>query len=260
MWEYLLVFFMSFLVDSVPFIGPPAWTVMVFFQMRYHLNIWVVLVVGVIGSALGRYVLSKYIPYLSLKVIRKEKNEDIQFVGQKLLDKGWRVQLFVLLYTLVPLPSTPLFTASGMAIPSSAWPPRRPRAPWATRSFRRSSMRPPMRSAASSSERMVLLERSVSDMQSRFASVTLTQHAVLLAAKTFESKGEHDKAKSALSWVAKQADDEGLAALARWRLAGLQIQDKQWDAAKESLTAHPVPPAMRALFDERFNRCLSIID
>lgn len=115
MWEYLLVFFMSFLVDSVPFIGPPAWTVMVFFQMRYHLNIWVVLVVGVIGSALGRYALSKYIPYLSLKVIRKEKNEDIQFVGQKLLDKGWRVQLFVLLYTLVPLPSTPLFTASGMA-------------------------------------------------------------------------------------------------------------------------------------------------
>jgi len=103
-----------------------------------------------------------------------------------------------------------------------------------------------------------MLERSVSDMQSRFASVTLTQHAVLLAAKTFESKGEHDKAKSALSWVAKQADDEGLAALARWRLAGLQIQDKQWDAAKESLTAHPVPPAMRALFDERMGDWASV--
>lgn len=115
MWQYVLVFLASFLVDSVPFIGPPAWTVMVFFQMKYHLNIWWVLIVGVTGSALGRYVLSKYIFRLSNRYIKKERNEDIQFVGQKLAAKGWRVQLFVLLYTLVPLPSTPLFTASGIA-------------------------------------------------------------------------------------------------------------------------------------------------
>ncbi len=115
MWHYILVFIASFIVDSVPFIGPPAWTVMVFFQMKYHLNIWVVLVVGVLGSALGRYVLSKYIPFLSSKIIRKEKNDDVQFIGEKLSGDGWKIQLFVLLYTLVPLPSTPLFTAAGMA-------------------------------------------------------------------------------------------------------------------------------------------------
>jgi len=119
MLYYFFVFIAAFIVDSVPFIGPPAWTVMVFFQMRYHLNIWMVLVVGVIGSTIGRYLLSKYIPWLSEKVIKKQKNEDIQFIGEKLRDKGWRVQLFVLLYTLVPLPSTPIFTAAGMArIPS----------------------------------------------------------------------------------------------------------------------------------------------
>lgn len=115
MLNYVWVFLASFLVDSVPFFGPPAWTVMVFFQMRYGLNIWLVLVFGVIGSALGRYLLSKYIPWLSGKVISPQKNEDIQFIGQKLGNNGWKVQLFVLLYTLVPLPSTPLFTAAGMA-------------------------------------------------------------------------------------------------------------------------------------------------
>lgn len=115
MLQYLYVFLASFLVDSVPFFGPPAWTVMVFFQMRYGLNIWVVLIVGVIGSTIGRYLLSRYIPWLSSKVINVQKNEDIQFVGEKLKDNGWKVQLFVLLYTLVPLPSTPLFTAAGMA-------------------------------------------------------------------------------------------------------------------------------------------------
>ncbi|MEI8280317.1 MAG: hypothetical protein WCG87_11180 [Bacteroidota bacterium] len=115
MWYYVFVFIATFLVDLVPFVGPPAWTAMVFFQMRYHLNIWMVLVVGVIGSAAGRYMLSLYIPWLSDKYIKKQKNEDLQFIGQKLSGNGWRIQLFVLLYTLMPLPSTPLFTASGMA-------------------------------------------------------------------------------------------------------------------------------------------------
>ena len=115
MLYYVLVFIASLLVDIVPFIGPPAWIVMVFFQMKYGLNIWAVLVVGVIGSTLGRYILSLYIPILSDKFINVQKKEDIEFIGGKLAHKGWRVRLFVLLYTLVPLPSTPLFTAAGMA-------------------------------------------------------------------------------------------------------------------------------------------------
>jgi len=115
MGYYILVFLASFVVDLVPFIGPPAWTVMVFLQMRYDLNVWYVLVAGVLGSTLGRYMLSLYIPWLSAKLIKVQKNEDIQFVGQKLSGKSWQVALFVLIYTLVPLPSTPLFTASGIA-------------------------------------------------------------------------------------------------------------------------------------------------
>jgi membrane protein DedA with SNARE-associated domain len=59
MLYYFLVFIGSLLVDLIPFVGPPAWTVMVFFQMRYDLNIWAVIVTGVIGSAIGRYLLSR---------------------------------------------------------------------------------------------------------------------------------------------------------------------------------------------------------
>ncbi len=115
MWPYILVFTSSFFVDLLPFFGPPAWTVMVYLQIKYGLNIWLVLVAGVSGSTLGRYMLYLYIPYLSEKLIKTQKNNDIQFIGNKLNNNGWRVQLFVFLYTLLPLPSTPLFTASGMA-------------------------------------------------------------------------------------------------------------------------------------------------
>lgn len=115
MLSYCFVFISALLVDLVPFIGPPAWTVMVFFQMKYGLDIWAVLVIGVLGSTLGRYLLSLYIPVLSAKVITPKKNADVQFIGQKLANNRWEVQMFVLLYTLMPLPSTPLFTAAGMA-------------------------------------------------------------------------------------------------------------------------------------------------
>jgi membrane protein YqaA with SNARE-associated domain len=112
---YIFVFLASLLVDIVPFIGPPAWIVMVFFQVKFGLNIWIVLALGVTGSAIGRYLYSCYINRLAAHLIRPEKNNDLRFIGSRLSENGWKVQFFVLLYTLLPLPSTPLFTAAGVA-------------------------------------------------------------------------------------------------------------------------------------------------
>lgn len=88
---------------------------MVFFQIRYELNTWLVLTAGVAGSAVGRYLLSAYIPVFFGGFINNRKKEDILFIGSKLSNNSWQVQVFVLLYTLVPLPSAPLFIAAGMA-------------------------------------------------------------------------------------------------------------------------------------------------
>ncbi|MBY0482112.1 MAG: hypothetical protein K2Q21_12200 [Chitinophagaceae bacterium] len=115
MWYYFCVFIAAFLVDLLPFFGPPAWVVMVFFQMKFDLNIWMVLVTGVLGSTLGRYTLFSYIPYLSNRYIKVEKNDDLHFIGNKLAEKGLKIQFFILLYTLMPLPTTALFTAAGIA-------------------------------------------------------------------------------------------------------------------------------------------------
>jgi membrane protein DedA with SNARE-associated domain len=114
-WTYILLFLASLLVDLVPFIGPPAWTVMVFFQINYNLNIWWVLVIGVIGSAMGRYLLALYMPYLGSKVLNKQKDEDLKFLGDKMNQHFWKTQAFVIFYTLLPIPSTPLFTVVGLS-------------------------------------------------------------------------------------------------------------------------------------------------
>jgi len=112
---YVLVFFASILVDVIPFIGPPAWMVMVFFQIKFDLNMWIVLVAGVTGSTIGRYLLTLYIPKLTSKVVNRHKDEDLQFLGQKLSAETWKISLFVFIYTLIPVPTTPLFTAIAFA-------------------------------------------------------------------------------------------------------------------------------------------------
>jgi membrane protein YqaA with SNARE-associated domain len=114
-WQYTFVFLGAVLMDITPLPLPPAFTVMVLCQITFGLPIWPVIVVGVIGSILGRYILTLYIPVVSDHIFKPAKNEDIRFLGNKLKTKGWKSQLFILLYTLMPLPSTPLFIAGGIA-------------------------------------------------------------------------------------------------------------------------------------------------
>jgi membrane protein YqaA with SNARE-associated domain len=112
---YFVVFLASLGTDLIPVIGPPVWTVMVFMLVKYDLNPWIILAVGVPGSTLGRYLLSLYVPLIFHKVVKQRKNDELAFVGQKLGGKLWRSWLFVLLYSLLPLSTTALFSAAGMA-------------------------------------------------------------------------------------------------------------------------------------------------
>lgn len=114
-WCYVLVFAGALLFDIVPFPFLPAFTIMIFLQVTYDLNLWSVVVIGVAGSILGRYILTLYIPKLSQKYFKPAKNADVQFLGQKMREKGWKGQMAIVLYSLLPLPTTPLFVAGGMA-------------------------------------------------------------------------------------------------------------------------------------------------
>lgn len=114
-WPYALVFVGAFLVDCSPVPLPPAFVVMIFMQIQFDLDLWVVIPLGVAGSILGRYLLTLYIPRLSGRIFTRAKNADVRFLGSKLKQKGWKSQAFIVAYCMMPLPSTPLFLAAGMA-------------------------------------------------------------------------------------------------------------------------------------------------
>lgn len=115
MWYYVLVFLGALLFDVVPFPFFPAFTIMIFLQVIFHLDLWTVIFVGVAGSIMGRYILSLYIPYISDKYFKLSKNEDIEFLGKKMKENKWKSQLVIITYSLLPLPTTPLFIAGGIA-------------------------------------------------------------------------------------------------------------------------------------------------
>jgi membrane protein YqaA with SNARE-associated domain len=112
---YLWAFLIGLGFDLVPVIGPPVWTGLVLLVTKFDANPWLVLAVGVPGSVLGRYLLSLYTPWLSKKIVKRKKNDDLEFVGRRLGRKLWQSWIFVLIYSLSPLPTTPLISAAGLA-------------------------------------------------------------------------------------------------------------------------------------------------
>ena len=88
---------------------------MVFFQILFDLNVWAVIIIGVLGSVLGRYILLLYAPLMANKYLKASKNEDIKFLGDKMNENKWKGVLVVLAYSLLPLPTTPLFLGAGIS-------------------------------------------------------------------------------------------------------------------------------------------------
>ncbi|HYG75713.1 MAG TPA: hypothetical protein VEK08_11970 [Planctomycetota bacterium] len=112
---YVVAFLSAILIDSIPVFAPPAWTVLVFFVVKFDLNVWIVALLGVVGTTIGRYILSVYMPLLGNKIFAPKENDNVKYIGEKLSRNGWGTFLFVLGYSLTPLSTTALFTAAGAA-------------------------------------------------------------------------------------------------------------------------------------------------
>lgn len=81
------------------------------------------------------------------------------------------------------------------------------------------------------------IDRTLADMNERFASTSYAQQAGLLAAKAYHDKGNLEASRAALTTVADKSPDAGYQAVAKLRLAGLLIEKKSYDEALKVLDA-----------------------
>ncbi len=116
MLPYVLVYLSSVLVDCIPVFAPPAWTLMMLIMLKFDLNPWVVALFGTAGTVCGRLIFVSYIiPWIGEKTIGSVKEEDLKFLGKKLSQKGVMTFFFIFIYSLLPLSTTALFSATGLA-------------------------------------------------------------------------------------------------------------------------------------------------
>ena len=100
---------------------------------------------------------------------------------------------------------------------------------------------------AKDAERM---QRALAEMNSGYGGTPYATQAALLAAKTLHDTGKIDAARQALSWVADASSDKAYQAVARLRLAGLDVESNALDQALKTLEA-PVPKAFEPLVADR---------
>jgi predicted negative regulator of RcsB-dependent stress response len=94
------------------------------------------------------------------------------------------------------------------------------------------------------------MERALADMQTNFGGTTFASQAALLAGKTLFDAGEVDKARAALTWAAEKSGDASYQAVARLRLAALDVEAKAFDQALKTLEV-PVPKSFEPLVADR---------
>jgi predicted negative regulator of RcsB-dependent stress response len=81
---------------------------------------------------------------------------------------------------------------------------------------------------------------AVAQITDRYSGTAYAPRAALLYAKMLYDARDANGAKAQLSWVVDHASEEELKTIARYRLAQVQIDEKQYDAALATLDAkHP---------------------
>ena len=93
--------------------------------------------------------------------------------------------------------------------------------------------------------------RIFSDLKDRYGRTVFAEQGGLLAAKVQFDKGQADAAKASLAWVADNAAEDEYRSVARLRLAGLQLDAKQYDAALKTLDSDSAKPFAALVADRR---------
>lgn len=92
--------------------------------------------------------------------------------------------------------------------------------------------------------------RAFGDLKARYAGTTFTEQGALLAAKVAVDRQKTDQGKAALQWLVDNGKNANLVAVARLRLAGIQMDAKQHEEALKTLGAE-MPEEYAALVADR---------
>jgi uncharacterized membrane protein YdjX (TVP38/TMEM64 family) len=111
--SYLVVFAVVLGVNLLPAFGPPTWSILVLYRLNSHLNAVVLVAVGAVAAAVGRFLLAA-----ACRTLRghfsDERLRSLEAVRSKLARGRAKSAGGLALFAISPLPSAQLFEAAGL--------------------------------------------------------------------------------------------------------------------------------------------------
>lgn len=114
MTQYLILFAIVFGINLLPAFGPPTWSIIALYTLNSELNVPLLILVGAIAAACGRYVLGHGTRLLGTRFLPHRMRDNLDAAKQALQRRKRHAFLALALFALSPVPSAQLFEAAGL--------------------------------------------------------------------------------------------------------------------------------------------------
>jgi|ERR1019366_692094 membrane protein YqaA with SNARE-associated domain len=113
MGQYLVLAGLILGINLLPAFAPPTWAILAFYKINTDLDTVVIIMIGVIAAASGRYILARATRLIRHK-LKKQYVENLESIRSHLSrsSRGWI--LYFLFFVISPLPSAQVFEAAGL--------------------------------------------------------------------------------------------------------------------------------------------------
>lgn len=110
-----VVYVVIFVINVVPALMPPTWSVIAFFYIHGHLPLLPLAIGGAVMSSAGRYVLARGSQWLAPRLLSHQRRANLRHLGAWLNRKAAvATPLAVLAFSFGPIPSNEVFIAAGL--------------------------------------------------------------------------------------------------------------------------------------------------
>jgi uncharacterized membrane protein YdjX (TVP38/TMEM64 family) len=114
MTQYLILFAIVFGINLLPAFGPPTWSIIALYTLNSELKVPLLILVGAIAAACGRYVLGHCTRLLGTRFLPRRMRDNLDAAKQALQRRKRHAFLALGLFALSPVPSAQLFEAAGL--------------------------------------------------------------------------------------------------------------------------------------------------
>jgi len=112
--DYLLLAAVVFVVNVIPFFGPPTWCVIVFMVAKCHLDVAPTVAIAAPSAAVGRLVLAHAARRLLRGRLSAKRRRSLEVVERALTKNRARRFTALAVFAFSPVPSSELFIAAAL--------------------------------------------------------------------------------------------------------------------------------------------------